>query len=486
MPWTVDDVERYNSGLTDAQKRQWVEVANNVLARCLADGKERDYCEASAIRQANGVVKENDMSENDVIEAKKTEDGQEFPASDYAYVPDPDKPSTWKLRLTSTPGGEPDPRIVGAAIAALGAGFRGQKVDIPEDDLPAVKRKVRAAWRKANPDKDDDEMPEAIREAQDMEIAGEIVPLVERAVAADGTVTVKVIRPGWGTSGYYPAETLARDGPKVFRRGVKMFWDHPTASEEAERPEGSLDTLAGEFISDAVWRENGPDGPGLYADAKLFGRFRDAVKELAPHIGVSIRAMGKAKEAEIEGKRGPLIEQITTARSVDFVTMPGAGGKIVQLFEAARSLPEKETDEVNVEEAQRLTSENEALRAEIAQLRQALILREATDYVLEELAKTDLPEAARQRLTRELTATPPVADGALDREAYRQAIEARVQDERAYIESLAPKGQIRGMGATQPRPAADVLRESFEHMYRKLGMGAEQAAMLAKIAAEGR
>ena len=45
----------------------------------------------------------------------KTEDGEVFPASDYAYVPDPEKPSTWKLRLTSTPGGKPDSRIVGAA-----------------------------------------------------------------------------------------------------------------------------------------------------------------------------------------------------------------------------------------------------------------------------------------------------------------------------------------------------------------------------------
>ena len=97
--------------------------------------------------------------------ATKTEDGKAFPASDYAYVPDASKPSTWKLRLTSTPGGKPDARIVGAAVAALGKGFRGQKVQIPSAALAGVKAKVRAAWRKANPDKKAADIPAAIKEA---------------------------------------------------------------------------------------------------------------------------------------------------------------------------------------------------------------------------------------------------------------------------------------------------------------------------------
>lgn len=62
-------------------------------------------------------------------------------ASDYAYVPDPKKPSTWKLRID-------DAHHVEGAIAALGKGYRGEKVVIPQRDLPAVKRKVLAAWRK--------------------------------------------------------------------------------------------------------------------------------------------------------------------------------------------------------------------------------------------------------------------------------------------------------------------------------------------------
>lgn len=94
--------------------------------------------------------------------ATKTEDGQSFPSSDYAYVPDPDMPSTWKLRLTSTPGGDPDTSVVGAAIAALGEGFRGNKVEIPSTNLSQVKATVKAAWLKADPSRKEADVPSVI------------------------------------------------------------------------------------------------------------------------------------------------------------------------------------------------------------------------------------------------------------------------------------------------------------------------------------
>lgn len=99
--------------------------------------------------------------------ATKREDGKDFPASDYAYVPDREAPSTWKLRLTSTPGGEPDPAIVAAAAAALGPGFRGNRVEIPADARAAVVARVRAAWRKAYPDMSEEDMPTALKKSSD-------------------------------------------------------------------------------------------------------------------------------------------------------------------------------------------------------------------------------------------------------------------------------------------------------------------------------
>jgi hypothetical protein len=66
-------------------------------------------------------------------------------ASSFAYVPDKDKPSTWKLRID-------DANHVRSAVAALGKGFRGNKVRIPADEKDSVIRKVRAAYKKFYPE----------------------------------------------------------------------------------------------------------------------------------------------------------------------------------------------------------------------------------------------------------------------------------------------------------------------------------------------
>jgi len=97
----------------------------------------------------------------------KTEGGKAFPSSDYAYVPDPQTPSTWKLRLTAEPGGAPDATTVGAAVAALGpGGFRGQPVQIPAADRAAVIRRVRAAWTRAHPDSQSSDLPPVLKRSE--------------------------------------------------------------------------------------------------------------------------------------------------------------------------------------------------------------------------------------------------------------------------------------------------------------------------------
>lgn len=93
----------------------------------------------------------------------KTENGVKFPAEAYAYVPDPEKPSTWKLRLWETPEKKETPRQVGMAVAALGPGFRGNKVEIPPEDLPKVIRRVREAWLKVHPNASEEDLPEVLR-----------------------------------------------------------------------------------------------------------------------------------------------------------------------------------------------------------------------------------------------------------------------------------------------------------------------------------
>lgn len=166
-------------------------------------------------------------------------------------------------------------------------------------------------------------------------VAGEIVDLMEGAVRADGTIPIKLISPGWGSSGYYAPEVLERDGPRVFPAGTHMFWDHRTDEEMRSKPEGSLAKLAATLASGATWQENGSDGAGLYADAFVYPSYRQDVEAMAENIGVSIHASGFHELGEAEGRRGRIITSLTHGHSVDFVTRAGRGGKILESFREA-------------------------------------------------------------------------------------------------------------------------------------------------------
>lgn len=102
------------------------------------------------------VVQDVDLP---LAEATKKEADGNHGASDYAYVPDKNKPSTWKLRIDTAKN------VAGAAAAFSTGGFRGKRVQIPAGAVAAVKRKVRAAWKKFYPDKAADEMPASLKES---------------------------------------------------------------------------------------------------------------------------------------------------------------------------------------------------------------------------------------------------------------------------------------------------------------------------------
>lgn len=325
-------------------------------------------------------------------------------------------------------------------------------------------------------------------------LESDYVPLVERAVRRDGTVALKLIEPGWGTSGYYPAAVLERDGPTVFPKGTKSFWNHATASEKAERPEGDLNALAAELVSDARWQESGPAGPGLYADAKVFTPYQAPVNELAPHIGVSIRASGRVIEGSAEGRKGRIVQALTSAESVDFVTAPGAGGKILEMFEAARPArtPPKPSQEVHVNETQfqeavtRLENSNQELLQQNARFREALLLRDARDFVRTQLAKQTIPDVTATRLLESLSANPPVTEaGELDKVAFATRISEAIQGEMAYLTQAAGygAGRIEGMGSgggaegggSSKLPSEAELHTQMVESFRALGMSEKEA-----------
>jgi hypothetical protein len=351
-------------------------------------------------------------------------------------------------------------------------------------------------------------------------IEGRLVPLLEAKTARDGTIPVKLIEPGWGSTGYYSEAMLKRDGPKIFKKGTHSYWNHPSVSEADDRPERDLWDLAGVLVEDAYWSDTGVNnhGKGLYGNLKVFSNYAQPVEELAEHIGISIRAMGVTTLGSAEGQTGEIVESLVDSpiTSTDFVTKPGAGGKVAKLYEAVRVRghkvekdspeeegegDEEEEDGMTPEEIKKLVSESVAeqvkearaeaseAKQESARLRESLILREAKDIIREELSRFDIHDMTRTRLTESLVNKAPIKDGTLDREALSKLVEEAAAAEVEYIAKTTGVGDGKIRNVTEARRPADEeefseedFSKELEESFRDIGWGENGA----KLAAAGR
>lgn len=316
----------------------------------------------------------------------------------------------------------------------------------------------------------------------------EMIPLKEGGAVVDknGCFDLKIIAPGWGSSGHYSPEVLRRDGPNVFTRETKMFWDHPTITEERDRPERSLKELAAVLVEDAHYEDKHPNGPGLYSRARALQGYKEAITELAPYMGASIRAFGTGKSGTVAGKTGKVIESITDAASVDFVTVPGAGGQVVSLFEAARGgvVVKNEENEVDLREAENKLRE---ARDENARLREAIVIRDARDYARDSLSGAEIPDMAKTRLAESLSMNPPVGDdGVLDKAKFQAAIKEAIASEVKYLSEVLGAGRVRGFGSSNGDGGHAMSDKDFQTSlsaeFQRLGLTESNA----NIAARGR
>lgn len=348
-----------------------------------------------------------------------------------------------------------------------------------------------------------------VGEAADIEISGDAIELREGAVGQDGTVLLKVIQPGWGSSGYYPEEVLERDLPKIYPAGTKNFWDHATPTQEAERPEGSLRDLASVTTEPVKYLKDGPKGPGGYVKAKAAEAFRQPIDDLAKYIGMSIRATGKAKEGKApDGRRGKIIEQLTSGISIDYVTTPGAGGQVLQLFEAARGSnrgpnPQPQQEPSMAAENQQLTealqTDLKSAQAEIRKLKERAAVGDAAGEVAAYFKTVRATEAVQKRVTdRVLAGAIPMTEaGELDRKKLREFAEAQLNDELEFLKSVNPS-IVRDMGSQPPTRMSEAEREKLDSRRKKelkestkrfaslMGFGGSLGKNGRKILAEGR
>ena len=168
-------------------------------------------------------------------------------------------------------------------------------------------------------------MPIIIREARGATVAP----------STSGRIKVGLITPGLGSSGYYSQPVLENAAAeKVWPKGTRVFFDHPSESELHDRPERSVRDLAAVLAEDAHW-----DGTGLVAEADVIGPYRELVTDpvFADSVGMSIRATAEARAGEVDGKTCTIITRLVEGLSVDLVTQAGRGGRILAVLESARA-----------------------------------------------------------------------------------------------------------------------------------------------------
>lgn len=285
-----------------------------------------------------------------------------------------------------------------------------------------------------------------------------------------GAGLIKVIAPGWNADNsiYYTPDVLKRDLSAALPKGTKMFANHRKHPSTTRRTEGKIEEVAAVLTADAVWMDNGPDGPGGYAYIQAKETWLPTLAQLKDDIAPSIDLDVLATRGEADGKRGNIVQKLFNSGlgSVDFVTTPGTDAKIISLQEAAKEAPkpQEESTMLTPEEEQALRAENERLKGQNAAL-QASQARavEARRVASSHEKVTALPIATQRRVVETLVEkAPATAEGALDTEAFSTQIE-RVATEAAQELQEARGGAapspVRGMGPGTATRAAESRTE---------------------------
>ncbi len=327
---------------------------------------------------------------------------------------------------------------------------------------------------------------------------------------------IKLIAPGKGSSAFYPAEVLKRDGPKVFTPGTHVYLNHPTAAEESQRPEGDVANLAGVLTSGAVYHESHAKGPGLYGRMKVFADHAQMVEEKAAHVGMSIRASGIAESGKMRDGV-PVLKELTGAESVDVVTRAGAGGMILTeglrpamtaapgapvltggtsgatQIEAARSANPNTGGAADMDAAEVQKLIEAAVKTAQTPLLERALRGDAREAAAGILAGVTLHEAAKALVIETVLRDLPVKDGALDTVKFTESVNAEAKRIGAVIAASTGSGRVMGMGsatvevvdvAEQARRAQaekDSEAQSIS-IFERLGLPADAA----KFAAKGR
>jgi len=359
----------------------------------------------------------------------KTEGGNRYPAEAYAYVPDPEKTSTWKLRLWDTPDKKVTREQLGRAAAAFSpGGFRGRRVQIPAKDVPAVKRRIRSEYRALGVTPKD--MPVWIK-ASEAQGRG-IVEFRCRSRKAFESHPDSFVMAHADIIASALAENIGEDyrGPFMFRAIADLSGD-------------VAEIVDGERGRAFRWKDGGEPGVEVFdhwAAPAIELVTKDELQKLRPDLCDDI-LKGAKTMAEKDNEHGAAIEALTSERDELKATVEAAEAKFA-------------------ETAEQLT----ALQAEKARADAGIAVDQA-------LANADplLPEPAAERIRADFAERDSV-DG----------LDEAIEREREYVEAIAKcsdvqPGGVEGLGESDDSDDETALDKQVRAYMKEHGVGYGEA-----------
>lgn len=120
-----------------------------VVADAMTAGETAEQDEGAASAGDAAVDEDPQAQAKEQAQKFKTENGQRFTRGAFLVVPDPNLPSTWKVRVEASPGKVTVAQL-GAAHAALFKSYRGKTLQATPAQIAAAKRKLRALYKSHN------------------------------------------------------------------------------------------------------------------------------------------------------------------------------------------------------------------------------------------------------------------------------------------------------------------------------------------------
>jgi len=307
---------------------------------------------------------------------------------------------------------------------------------------------------------------------------------------------VVVIKEGWSKNKrYYPADVLNEAVPLF--EGAKCYLDH---ADFKGTPTRSVRELTG-FYENVKFAGKQVEADLQFLNTEAGRVGLEIAKETIKHnkalAGLSIRGMAVLRKVE----EGHEVKSLKNINSVDIVSDPAAGGEFIRLYESImeenqmkdltlEKLREERpdivqaiTDEVESrvygkkgeldKQLKEIKEQNEKLAKDIADWKTYGQIKETETVLEKELAKSELPDIAKERIRK-------MYEGKI---AKAEDILESIKLEKEYIAKIAEKKQVNvgNSGKDNENENKELYEDKQRKIFKEMGYSEQQIEELMKI-----